>query len=299
MILLLGSTGYVGKAFQKHFHNNSIPFITATVRAPLDYEDLRNVIIQNGVDIIINCAGYVGKPNVDSCEHPESHIEALHGNALLPNQIAKLCSDLGVKFKHISSGCIYTDPSCDRAARPSRLFTETDEPNFCYNSNRYSKYSATKALGEQLLAASNCDYTIYRLRIPFNGEINPRNYISKILKYPILLNATNSITHLDEFVNIVVNAPTTSKCYNVTQPGWITTQQVVDMLKKRDLITNKLWFRDIETFESNQLAPRSNCVLDTSRILHDIKGMHHLKLTPVISAMEQSIDEYAYEINNG
>ena len=45
-----------------------------------------------------------------------------------------------------------------------------------------SFYSGTKALGEEVLeGAENC--FVWRLRIPFNHEPSPRNYLQKLLNY--------------------------------------------------------------------------------------------------------------------
>ncbi len=57
----------------------------------------------------------------------------------------------------------------------------------------------TKALGEEVLAGFPQVY-LWRLRIPFNEVENPRNYLSKLMRYARLLEATNSISQLDEFV---------------------------------------------------------------------------------------------------
>ena len=68
---------------------------------------------------------------------------------------------------------------------------------------------------------------IWRLRIPFNEVDNPRNYLTKLMRYPRLLEAANSISQLEEFV------AATFACwekrvpfgtYNVTNPGHVTTR---------------------------------------------------------------------------
>ena len=48
-----------------------------------------------------------------------------------------------------------------------------------------------------------CDYNAYvcRLRIPFNNISNPKNYITKLINYDKLLDATNSLTNIDDFLN--------------------------------------------------------------------------------------------------
>lgn len=288
MILLLGATGYVGRAFEKYFKSNDIDFLTHSVRFPLNVNELRNICLRNKVSTIYNCAAYVGKPNVDACELNKD--AALMANALLPQQLLKVCNDYAIYLMHVSSGCIFTDDNCDQALPPAREFTERDAPNFCFDASKYSWYSGTKALGEHLIK-KNYDATIVRLRIPFNAENDERNYISKIIKYPVLLNATNSFSQLNEFVAAAHNLERQGGIFNVTQPGYLTTKQVVEMLVERNLVCDKLYFKNIEDFNKTVATPRSNCVLDSSLAIR--KG---IKLTPIEDAMQQAIDEYSFNL---
>ena len=118
-------------------------------------------------------------------------------------------------------------------ARQGRT-TETDAPNFTFRQNNCSFYSGSKALGEEVLAGKP-DVYIWRLRIPFNEVDNPRNYLTKLMRYSTLLEATNSISQLEEFV------AATFACweqrvpfgtYNVTNPGQVTTREVVELIKR-------------------------------------------------------------------
>lgn len=295
MILLLGSNGYVGKAIAQELRSRDLEYIVHQARYPLDEQAFACFLIFNKIDCIINCAGFVGMPNVDSCEDADNKIPCLYANALLPVQILNICNKLNIKFNHISSGCIYTDAACDRAMDPTIVFQEKHAPNFDFNSNKASWYSCTKALGETLLlndnASAGCN--IFRLRIPFNGVINDRNYLTKLCKYPVLLNATNSLSNLNEFARAVVEiSPQVNygiQIYNVTQPGYIKTAEIVEMLQKKNLVADKQWFKSIEDFNRVVKAPRSNCTLDSTKILRE--GIH---LTPVHESLMQAIDEYKF-----
>jgi dTDP-4-dehydrorhamnose reductase len=285
MIFLLGSTGYVGEAFAKFFNNNDINYTTYRIRYPFDANEFRNFLLRNKITHVFNCAGYTGKPNVDACEMQKD--ETLLANAILPKQIADICCKHHIEMMHVSSGCIYTDVNCDQALAPFKEYNETDAPNFCFDSDKYSWYSATKALGEQLIR----DYsaTVVRLRIPFNGETNMRNYIDKIIKYPVLLNATNSFSQLDEFVAAAFELRNAKGIYNLTQPGYLTTKRIIEMLQQHGIAKDKLYFRNIDNFNASVKTPRSNCVLDSSRAIRC-----GVKLTPIEDAMQQAIDEYIF-----
>ncbi|MES2695233.1 MAG: sugar nucleotide-binding protein, partial [Verrucomicrobiota bacterium] len=179
--------------------------------------------------------------------------------------VADACTDAGVPWGHVSSGCIYT------GARPDGSgFTETDTPNFSFRTNNCSFYSGTKALGEEVLAGKPSLY-VWRLRIPFNNIDGPRNYLTKLLRYQRLLEATNSISQLEEFV------AATFACwekrvpfglYNVTNPGQVTTHEVVDLIKQSG-VSNKefVFFKDEADFmHTAAKTPRSNCVMDSTKL---------------------------------
>src|SRR5690606_40565623 len=115
------------------------------------------------------------------------------GNAVLPGRTAVACAAAGVPGGHVSSGCIFSGSRPDGSG-----FREDDAPNFSFRSPPCSFYSGSKALGEEVLQGEGNLY-IWRLRIPFNEVDNPRNYLTKLQRYSTLLEATNSISQLDEF----------------------------------------------------------------------------------------------------
>lgn len=265
MIYLLGGSGYVGQAYQALLTQKGLPFRNLK-RSEVNYADPATLTAALRADkpvFLINAAGYTGKPNVDACELHRA--ECLDGNAVLPGRIAEACAAAGVPWGHVSSGCIYT------GARPDGSgFTETDTPNFTFRQNNCSFYSGTKALGEEVLAGTP-DVFVWRLRIPFDHRESPRNYLTKLMRYPRLLEATNSISQLQEFV------AATFACwekrvpfgtYNVTNPGQVTTRQVVDhILKSGVLIKDYVFFKDeTEFMHLAAKTPRSNCVMDSAKL---------------------------------
>ncbi|HEY1109785.1 MAG TPA: sugar nucleotide-binding protein [Opitutaceae bacterium] len=265
MIYLLGGSGYVGQAYQALLQRKNIPFRNLR-RAEVDYtnrETLRDALKRDKPEFLINAAGYTGKPNVDACEL-QKH-QCLFGNAVLPGIVADACADAGVPWGHVSSGCIYTGSRAD-----GKGFTETDTPNFSFRTNNCSFYSGTKALGEEVLAGKPSVY-VWRLRIPFNNIDGPRNYLTKLIRYQRLLEATNSISQLEEFV------ASTFACwekrvpfgtYNVTNPGQVTTHEVVDLIKQAGVSNKQFEFFKDETDFMNTAAktPRSNCTMDSTKL---------------------------------
>ena len=81
MIILTGSTGYIGRAFIKFFNSRGINYATYKARYPLDKEEFETLLKDTQAHAVINCAGYTGKPNVDACEEPDQQEECLMANA--------------------------------------------------------------------------------------------------------------------------------------------------------------------------------------------------------------------------
>ncbi len=283
MIVILGSTGFVGSMLLQLLHKERIATssIILNKQKSCNYTILRNFLTNSRPSFLINSAGFTGKPNVDACE--SAKYECLQGNGVLPGIIREVCEDLKIPWGHISSGCIYSGRRDD-----GNGWTEEDEPNFSFRSPPCSFYSGTKALGEEVLeGAENC--FVWRLRIPFNHEPSPRNYLQKLLNYENLLEAENSVSHLEEFCQKCVECFTKDVepgIYNMTNPGSITTSQVTEWMIKEGLTDKKFNFFDSEEefMTKAAIAPRSNCVLDTTKA--EKAG---IAMRPVEEAMIDSI----------
>lgn len=307
-ILLLGSSGYIGSAFAAELERRAVRFYPLT-RKELDYTrfDLLLTHLREAKPSFVVCAaGYTGKPNVDACE--TSRADTLLGNTLFPQSLAQACLAAGIPYGHVSSGCIYTgakivedgqsriEPDLTRpdlqhlvSARSSCLkgFLESDPPNFSFHSPPCSFYSGTKALGEEIMAPLNNGY-LWRLRIPFDEFDNPRNYLTKVQTYAKVYENANSISHRADFVRAALDlwdmrAPFGT--YNITNPGWITTRHVVEQIQKilKPARSFEFWQDDAEFYKFAK-APRSNCLMDTTKLLNA-----GIKIRPVNEALDHSL----------
>jgi len=309
MIALLGASGYIGQAFASELQRRQKPFQSLR-RKELDYtrfDTLVRYLRDSKAEFVINAAGYTGKPNVDACEIARA--ETLAGNSLLPQTIAHACATAGIPWGHVSSGCIYTGAkvASDSELRvekdltrsdlrdvvsnhPERIlgFTETDEPNFSFCSPPCSFYSGAKALGEEAINGVGRSY-IWRLRIPFDDQDNNRNYLSKVQRYAKVYDNVNSISHRGDFVHACLDlwekrAP--FGIYNVTNPGFITTREVVVQIERilKPKRAFEFWANDAEFYRLAAKTPRSNCVLDVSKLLSA-----GVRIRPVAEALEDSL----------
>jgi dTDP-4-dehydrorhamnose reductase len=292
MIFLLGASGYVGKEFERVLSVRGINFKSLR-RQQIDYtseRQLKAYLATHRPDFIINAAGFTGKPNVDACELQKE--ETMKGNVDFPKMLAQVCHELGIPWGHVSSGCIFSGCLVEQDGKwtaeknmnqdyirkialtePNRLkgFDESFPPNFCFNDGPCSYYSGTKALGEEAIKGIGSHY-VWRLRIPFNEINNPRNYLTKIQTYAKVYDNLNSLSHLEDFVNACIDCWVKQipyGTYNVTNPGFVSTRQVVDLIKKilkphRDFT---FWESDEEFYRLGAKALRSNCILDSNKLL--------------------------------
>ena len=281
MYIILGKNGYIAEAIVKELQLRDLPHV-AWSRSEVDYTNLAELkyhlyILGDNLHII-NCAGYIGKPNVDACELEKA--SCIEGNVLLPNMLAQLCREKGYNFTQISSGCIYGGYEKD--------FTEQDAPNFDFQNGSF--YSGTKALAEKVVLQNNPNSYIFRLRIPFDEYASPRNYLTKLLSYNTLLDARNSLSHRADFAKYAVeliNQKVPYGIYNITNKGSVTTKEVVELMKEH-LKPNKKFkfFSKLDNFMQEVTAPRSNCVLDTQKL------EQYVQIRTVQEALEDALSKY-------
>ena len=312
-VVVLGGSGYIGQAFVRALRERKQP-AKILARKELDYTryaSLVRFLQETRPSFLINAAGYTGKPNVDACEVAKA--DTLAGNTLLPQTIGHACLATGTAWGHISSGCIYngarvradglwrleTDLSIPRWKDLARTdpeaiqgFVETDEPNFSFRRPPCSFYSGSKALAEETLSGVDRCY-IWRLRIPFDEVDNPRNYLTKIQRYTKVYDNVNSISHRADFVHACLDlwqrqAPFGT--YNIANPGFVTTRQVVELIEKvlQPKRRFEFWADDAEFYRLAAKTPRSNCVLDMSKLLST-----GVKMRPVAEALEVSLQNWS------
>ena len=266
MIILFGSNGYVGSEFKKQLDELKLPVFHWPNAKTTTFADLEKWYDESGYPLIgavINAAGYTGKPNVDACELNKE--DTIHGNIVWPQILTDWCMLNDIPLAHISSGCIYEGERVDGTP-----FTEEDVPNFSFAQNNCSFYSGTKVIGEQVVKKWEKHY-IWRLRIPFEEFDNSRNYISKILKYEKLLQAKNSISNKQEFVSACIQTildKVPYGIYNIVNTGYITTDLLIEKLKKT-IAKDKIFtvINEEELYKNYAKAPRSNCVMSNRKLL--------------------------------
>ena len=260
MITLIGH-GFVGTFIVRMLQVKGIEYNW------LNHHEIRDYNLGN---VIINAAGYTGKPNVDACEINKA--DTLSGNVVWPLALEQMAGNKPVI--HITSGCVYT-------GYKEGGWLETDEPNFDFSNGSF--YSGTKALVQQLMKPYLNKSYLLRIRMPFCGEHHPQNLLTKYEKYEKLISFENSLSNLDDVALVATHFAQTLPdpgIYNLCNPGSLSTIQIASWM---GLV--KPWFTE-EQFNSAIIAPRSNCVLNTNKLekIYPIRSIY--------DAMHQTLEEY-------
>lgn len=314
MILLLGASGYVGQSFARELRRRRYSFIPLTRRA-IDYtnfEILFDYVRKMEPELIINAAGYPGNPNVDACEVARE--ETLCANTLLPQTVSRVCLMTNTPWGHVSSGCIYSGAKVIEDGKiknirgmelkqlfeqqPDKIFgfTEWDEPNFSFRHTPCNFYSGTKALAEEAIRGAGQSY-VWRPGIPFNERTESRNLLWRIQQYAKIYDNVNSLSHLRDFVRVCLDlwerqAP--YGVYNIVNPGAITTRQLIEMIQKilKPDRRFEFWKNDEEFYSQGAKTPRSNSILDTSKLV-----AAGVKIRNVSEAIEDSLHHWGMALD--
>ena len=265
-VLLFGAHGYLGEHFRRIYPD--------AVEGGADIADASAVAARLDAvkpDVIINCAGRTGRPNVDWCEtHKE---ETVRSNVTGPLVLLDECAKRGIYWLHLSSGCVYAGDNGGRG------FTEEDPPNFSG-----SFYSRSKAWADQVLR--EFPVLILRLRMPFDGSENPRNLITKLRGYARVLDEPNSLTYLPDFVDAAVAliGKRATGIYNVVNPGLSSPYAV--MAKYREIVDPGHSFERLTAEQLGEVvaAGRSNCILSTEKLERE-----GIRMRPVEEAVEEAM----------
>ena len=283
-VLILGK-GYIG-SYLAPFLQSKGHKVVALSKKSLEYTDpeqlqsyFKNV---DKPDWVINCSGFTGTPNVDGCEDVKE--DCYFYNVTSPLYMTKVCNNYGIPIIHIGSGCVYSGYN--------KIYTEQDSTDFGADCSTSSTYSKTKDAFEKL--SKDMERYVFRIRIPFNGVYEPKNYLYKVLKYDNLISKQNSITCVDDLIRFVdkfIRLPERpmSGVFNVVNKGSVDGAEVVDMLRHHG-ISNPNW-KFVTIKEAGFRVARSNCLLSTKKI----EGLG-IDLPDVRESLNRSIYEFSQNI---
>lgn len=269
--LILGG-GYLG-----HRLVYSLPDSVLSKVRIKNYGDVLKEIEMFNPEVVINCIGKTGRPNIDWCEDSDFNKEVTRfSNVEVPQFIHVACGVSGKRMVHISSGCIYEGDNNGRG------FSETDTPNFTA-----SFYSETKADVEEVLEIGSV--LQLRIRMPLDLKPFERNLLDKLLGYQRVVETPNSITVVPDFLQIarqLIEMEVTG-IYNVVNKGAITHREILAIYEELTGVKLDKEFIPPEELDQITRARRSNCVLSTKKL--ESLG---IQVRPVREAVRDCIEKY-------
>jgi dTDP-4-dehydrorhamnose reductase len=111
-ILILGNTGMLGSAVERHFLAGGQYLVTTACRNPLLVPESNSLkfealvdspdVLGSGYDYVLNCIGVI-KPFMAG-----DPIAAIKINSLLPWKLSRWCKDNNMRLIHITTDCVYS-----------------------------------------------------------------------------------------------------------------------------------------------------------------------------------------------
>lgn len=244
-------------------------------------EDARKVIALHKPDVVLNAAGVTGKPNVDWCDVPENRMKTIVGNTVLPIFLAQATAEAGIYLLHIGSGCIYygDSPHADKAWR---------ENDF---GNPLPTYSRSKWAADLVLSTLP-HVGIARIRMPIDHAPGPANLIDKLARYPKVIDVENSVTIVDDMVQVFrqLLEKKATGIFHVTNPGTVKHREIIAMYEELvDGAHTNEWIT-AEDLVKQGLATklRSNNFLASERLAE-----FGISMRPAKEALRDTMEKYA------
>jgi dTDP-4-dehydrorhamnose reductase len=284
-ILLFGASGYIGTEFVNQLqYFRDIETVCVHSRksdgSQYSYRELSRLVVDIAPTVIINCAAYIGNGCIANCENNKD--QTILSNVIFPQMLGEICNGGDIVFGHISSGCLYN-------WYVDGGYKESHDKQLTFKSE-CSFYTGTKALAEDLLKDVSNKY-IWRVRLPFDEQNHPRNYLTKLLTFDRLINYQNSISNKKELVRACIEClikEVPFGIYHVTNPGAINASDIVTMAKKILKLDKEFaYFDSIEEFDKVRKIVTSNTLLNTDKLMDA-----GIKMTPVHDSVEWSFKNW-------
>ncbi|PJA45384.1 hypothetical protein CO174_03615 [Candidatus Uhrbacteria bacterium CG_4_9_14_3_um_filter_50_9] len=281
MKILIFGKGYMGQRCAENWGEEAV-ISEVLVETKKDALDEINRVKP---DVVFNAAGVKGKPNVDWCE--DHQLETIRGNTVMPIVLADACAEAGIYMLHMGSGCIFygESPHEDNAWR---------EDDF---GNPRPVYSRTKWAADLVLSTLP-HVGIARIRMPIDWMPAPGNLINKLASYPKIIDVENSVTILDDMIDVfhqLLDKRATG-IFHVTNPGTMKHrdlialyEELVDPSHKNEWISN-------DELVSQGLASkgRSNNFLHSENL--EKAG---ITMRPIKEALRDTMEQYAQALKQG
>jgi len=239
---LIFGNGYIGSLIKEKLGKNAIVISDQISRYNL--YDVSYYIHNLDVDVVINCIGITGNPNVDWCEdHKE---ETYFSNVVIAKYMSDCCKKLEKTFITIGTGCIYNSTT--------PIKNENAPANF-FN----SFYIRTKIMAEDLIQ-DNHKTINFRIRFPLSDSKSPKNILQKVRGFDNVTDTENSLTFVKDLINAIPFC-IKNKIYgniNMVHPQTTTMEKLALALDKNPQIVKQ---------DDLAIGKRANVVLVPTKLL--------------------------------
>lgn len=242
------------------FVSEHLPYQNITERVT-GVESVDKILDRHQPDVLVNCIGKTGRPNVDWCEANKE--ETAYANVAVPIMLAEGCKKRGIHMIQIGSGCIFFGKSPYKGERydsPDPGWKEDDI------ANPKSFYSKTKYSCDLTVGAMDNVATL-RIRMPVTSRNVPRNLINKLRGYSQVIDIPNSMTFMEDLTRCIswVAANGHSGIWHVTNPEPITAAQIMTEYQKY-VPDHKFEIINEAQLDSLTVAKRSNCIINSGKL---------------------------------
>ena len=254
-----------------------------------------NMLDEHKPDVLINCVGKTGRPNVDWCE-VNREITSIT-NTALPIALAEQCAKKSIHLIHIGSGCIFFGDSPNKIPDRSSSIIIGDPPmkdcgwketDFA---NPKSFYSKTKYAADLALEGMS-NVTVLRIRMPVSSVNHPRNLLNKLKGYQKVIDIPNSMTFMKDLTRCIdwVVKGSHMGIYHVTNPQPLSAAQIMSEYQKH-VPSHTFSVISESELDSLTIAKRSNCILNCEKL--NSAGFF---MTPAQEALAECMAEYVKNI---
>ena len=269
-VLVLGHNGWIGSMMIHLLTNKKVHYVTTHIR-PEQKQEFESFLISEKPTHVMSFIGRThGKigdkqyTTIDYLEQSGKLKENVRDNLFSPLVLALLCKKYKIHYTYLGTGCIFKFDETHPFGKELNGFKEEDTPNFFGSS-----YSIVKGYTDELMHLLEENVLNIRIRMPITSKDEPRNFISKILKYEYICSVPNSMTVLDELLSYVLDMALNKNLtgtINLTNPGLISHNEILEMYRD-NIDPNFTWKNFNQEEQLNILdADRSNNFLDTSRL---------------------------------
>jgi len=285
-ILVYGSNGWIGSQFINILIHNKIEYLCGNARCDDEKElekEIKQINPTNVISFIGRTHGIIGNTKyttIDYLEQPGKLTENIKDNLYSPLLLSHICNLKDIHYTYLGTGCIFDDED-----PPSRLFKETNNPNFFGSS-----YSIVKGFTDRLMKLNSKTLNL-RIRMPINSQNHHRNFITKIINYDKICSIPNSMTVLPDFYPIILDMIKKNQTgtINLVNPDLISHNEILEMY--RDIVDPSFKWTNFTIEDQDKVlkSKRSNNHLDTTKIQ---------QLYPSLQPIKDSIRKCLLQMKN-